>query len=250
MSGFSDPIVAGDRLVRNAIESDGFVAGVSGWRIERAGDAFFNTVTSRGTWRVQNAASGAAYMEGGILGNIPYLKWNTVVGLSPVSATAQMVNTSSLGRLRIAVDPLANNAALTLADSLGILLETSSARALLFDRLDGFLKLGTFAPWVADGWIAAVPQGAWTGTVEYKLLPTGEVIWRGSLSGGATAVGTALVAAPAAAFRPLVTCRFESPTGSTGTSGLIQVSTAGSVMIARVPSAASVYFDGVRYSTI
>lgn len=46
---FSNPIVgANDTLVRNAIQSENFVAGVSGWRIEKTGDAEFNDVDVRG----------------------------------------------------------------------------------------------------------------------------------------------------------------------------------------------------------
>lgn len=41
---FSDPIVSGTRLVRTAIQSDGFVPGVSGWQITRAGAAQFADV--------------------------------------------------------------------------------------------------------------------------------------------------------------------------------------------------------------
>jgi hypothetical protein len=46
---FRDPIVAGVRLVRTAIQSEDFAAGVAGWRIKRNGDAEFNDGTFRGT---------------------------------------------------------------------------------------------------------------------------------------------------------------------------------------------------------
>lgn len=47
---FSNGIVGGsDELVRNGIQSRGYVAGVTGWRINRAGDAEFNDVTIRGS---------------------------------------------------------------------------------------------------------------------------------------------------------------------------------------------------------
>lgn len=45
---FRNPIVAGVQLVREAIQSANFVAGVSGWRITRTGDAEFNNATLRG----------------------------------------------------------------------------------------------------------------------------------------------------------------------------------------------------------
>lgn len=46
---FSDPIVAGTTLIRRAIQSVDYVAGVSGWIIERNGDAEFNDAVFRGT---------------------------------------------------------------------------------------------------------------------------------------------------------------------------------------------------------
>lgn len=49
---FRNPIVGGDTLVRNAIQSEGFQTGVQGWRIERGGDAEFNDVDVRGTVEV------------------------------------------------------------------------------------------------------------------------------------------------------------------------------------------------------
>lgn len=50
MSGFSNPVVnAAGTLIRRLMKSDNYVAGVSGWQIERDGDAEFNTGTFRGT---------------------------------------------------------------------------------------------------------------------------------------------------------------------------------------------------------
>lgn len=46
---FDDPIAAGDgSLIFPALKSPNFVAGVSGWRITRTGDAEFNDITARG----------------------------------------------------------------------------------------------------------------------------------------------------------------------------------------------------------
>ncbi len=45
---FSDPIVAGSTLIRPAIKSPDYVAGVSGWSINRDGSAEFNDVLVRG----------------------------------------------------------------------------------------------------------------------------------------------------------------------------------------------------------
>lgn len=47
---FSNPVVAGNTLVRQAIQSANYSAGVLGWRIGRDGTAEFSQVTVRGTF--------------------------------------------------------------------------------------------------------------------------------------------------------------------------------------------------------
>lgn len=47
---FSNPIIgSGNQLIRQEITSENYVAGVSGWRIARDGDAEFNDLTARGS---------------------------------------------------------------------------------------------------------------------------------------------------------------------------------------------------------
>jgi hypothetical protein len=46
---FRDPILGGNELVRTAMQSDGYAAGVSGWRIGRDGSAEFNSGVFRGS---------------------------------------------------------------------------------------------------------------------------------------------------------------------------------------------------------
>lgn len=59
---FSNPILGGDTLVRNAIQSANYVAGVSGWAIFRDGSAEFNNITVRGTFE---AGGGAVRLNAG-----------------------------------------------------------------------------------------------------------------------------------------------------------------------------------------
>jgi hypothetical protein len=59
MSGFSNPIVGGaETLIRSAIKSFGYIAGVFGWRIAKDGSAEFNDVTVRGSF-IATSPSGA-----------------------------------------------------------------------------------------------------------------------------------------------------------------------------------------------
>jgi hypothetical protein len=48
---YRNPIVAGTQLVRAAIQSQDYAAGVSGWIVGRDGSAEFNNVTIRGPHR-------------------------------------------------------------------------------------------------------------------------------------------------------------------------------------------------------
>lgn len=64
---FGDPIVAGHILVRDAIQSPNFAAGVSGWQINRDGSAEFNNATIRGDLIVTDTAT--SFLE--ITGDVP-----------------------------------------------------------------------------------------------------------------------------------------------------------------------------------
>lgn len=54
--GFRNPILGGTELVRDAIQSSDYVAGVSGWTINRDGSSEFNDGTFRGQLLVTNAS--------------------------------------------------------------------------------------------------------------------------------------------------------------------------------------------------
>lgn len=54
--GFSNPIVGGTTLIREAIRSPNYVAGSSGWAINRDGTVEFSSGTFRGSLHVQDAA--------------------------------------------------------------------------------------------------------------------------------------------------------------------------------------------------
>lgn len=49
MTEFNDPILAGKTLIRDAIQSENYVEGVSGWAINKDGTAEFNDIIARGT---------------------------------------------------------------------------------------------------------------------------------------------------------------------------------------------------------
>lgn len=158
-------------------------------------------------------------------------------------------DTTSLG---IGFNNLAGRSAIYIVDGTGIALRASAvgAPSVLFDDTNGFIYAGFYAPFTKEDWVTATPINGWAGTVKYKLLPTGQVIWRGSLAGGTNVVGTQIVSSVAAKYRPIDVCRYETPTGDANAGGRVQMSAAGALVIARTPAVTSIWLDPVSYSTI
>jgi len=76
MDGFANSILAGNKLVREAIESPNYVPGVSGWSIQRDGNSEFNDTTIRGAIHV---VGDEGEIEIDIDAQRPILKfWNTL----------------------------------------------------------------------------------------------------------------------------------------------------------------------------
>lgn len=66
MSGFANAILGGaSTLIRTAIQSAGYVAGVSGWRIQKTGAAEFNNIVIRGSFfsGTANGPNGAVAIQ-------------------------------------------------------------------------------------------------------------------------------------------------------------------------------------------
>lgn len=62
MTDFANPILAGDALVRQAMQSENFQSGSQGWRVERDGDAEFQDLVARGDIE----ATGLTVVNGGV----------------------------------------------------------------------------------------------------------------------------------------------------------------------------------------
>lgn len=239
---FSNPLVAGETILQN-VESENYVAGVDGWRVEKDGDAEFNDVTVRGTVDIVGA-NGSLTLDVDVTDE-PEIKFTAPNG---DTYSIQADNTA----LDIGFTNLSGRSSLHIVDGEGIALRSSQvgAPSILFDDDDGYVKRGSYAPWTINGWINPGNLNLWTGTVEYKVLPHGEVIFRGALAGGTNVVGTQLVNTMPAGLRPGTTCRFETPTGAIDAGGRVQMSTLGGLVIARLAGSASFYLDSVRYLVV
>ncbi len=77
---FSNPIVAGEELIRSAINSENYVAGTSGWRIARDGNAEFLDVTVRGDLLVVGDTPPDEYLRIYQALGVPTLEWSDELG--------------------------------------------------------------------------------------------------------------------------------------------------------------------------
>lgn len=88
--GFRQPILAGNTLVRDAIQSNPFTAGVTGWRISRNGDAEFHNGMFYGNILIQNNEGVFEYSGTPAAGNL-------VASFAPVAGVDSFGNSYSAG---------------------------------------------------------------------------------------------------------------------------------------------------------
>jgi hypothetical protein len=83
---FSNSILAGDRLVRTAIESDQYVEDLSGWRIERDGDAYFNNLAVNSNLRASGVSPITRFERAdGSSNNTSNVTFTGITGMSGVT---------------------------------------------------------------------------------------------------------------------------------------------------------------------
>jgi hypothetical protein len=96
---FTNPILAGDQLVRSGIESDNYVPGVSGWRIARDGAAEFDNVGIRGDlWVptiIYNGQEISSYWNRKAGGLVAWIRGYPTTSISGASGEAQIFATEA-----------------------------------------------------------------------------------------------------------------------------------------------------------
>jgi hypothetical protein len=96
---FRDPIVGGNTLIRDAIKSPNYVAGVSGWSINRDGTAEFNSVTVRGDL-ILGTYPGGPYIFGDNDAGSPSLEFRDDTHSDVVFLETDNTNPNTTVRLR------------------------------------------------------------------------------------------------------------------------------------------------------
>lgn len=259
---FNDPIVAGDTLIRNAIQSANYVTGSSGWRIGKDGTAEFNTTTIRGDLiviapsspsnavKIQgatgSASSSSTRIEFDVLNGVPAYLYTVFSGGGHTSFLVDL-----------------NGQTLFQGDNI-----SASGRAIMrcanhFFEMDGTAgRIATTLPLKGtdntadETWHNIVLQNSWVAdgeTPQYTMDAQGWVHLRGNMKSGTTTGGTVLGSVPAtggmqnAGYRPLTAMRFITAEKQLGTGFRhVAVATGGNITGFNI-TAAFICLDNIHY---
>lgn len=216
---FSNPILAGEELIRSGIRSENYDPGVEGWRIGADGFAEFLDALIRGSLTVTDVNGNTLKVHewGGVL----QVEWEF-----PSTNKSIIIDAEILGsEVRLALET--RSPTLTAAQYLiggangGIAMRSSAtgAPSVWFNNVDGFLYRGVYAGAITvSTWTNVALQNGWTSYVfapwsqvaQYKLDVNGRVHLRGLIQPGIVASPTTLFNVPAA-FRTKAQRRLVAP---------------------------------------
>lgn len=251
---FQNSILAGTTLVREAISSEGFVAGSSGWSIERDGDAEFNDVTVRGTVSISDSG-GTMDLNVDILGQ-PRIEFTTPNN-DQYQITADNVS-MDIG----ALDNFAGDSSIHIVDGEGIVFRAAGGgQSVYFDYDTGYLFTGIYSPWAPETWVNVGLVNGWNYTgvtafdeVGYKRSPDGRLWFRGATVAGTKTDGTRLFTLPVGR-RPAQRKQLAISTDTNGITAKVQVmeighANAGEVQVYHMGAAGALVFDGLSFELV
>lgn len=245
---FRNPILAGDTLIRVAMQSENFETGIAGWRIERDGDAEFNDITVRGRL-VTTGPGGTVIIDDGEIEAIGadytteisngrvLIYTQDVPDLSNVEIAPGLITMQDASGNQCAIEFNGNNMELSVNNGNGIVLDPN-----------GYIyrKDSPVFNWTD----ITINSGSALGTAgpQCKLLPSGQVIFRGGITGfgvGAITIGTV-----PAGLRPATAQeRYELPPNTSGAANAVAVNSNGTIVMTR-NSVQSIWLSGIIYSVI
>lgn len=246
---FSDPIVAGNTLIKDAIQSEGYVAGVSGWSIQRNGNAEFNSISIRGSWTIQGTAPNElAYIRAYLNVSSPAIEYGDPDGFR------WQIRAGGGANARLNIEPtngLAPTSSMYFLTNGGTVFRSSQVAggaSVIFDDVTGYFRVGTYAPLALEGYQNIVPLNGWTNSggllvpLRCLRLANGMVHVEGSIVPGTTANGTIIGQLPVGA-RPLGNRR-QMGFAAAGWAGFIEIFTDGNMAIYGGAGPATVSFCG------
>lgn len=244
---FQNSILAGGTLVREFIQSEGYMSGSVGWQIARDGSAEFNSVVLRGAWFVIN---GSKTLAGFVSANGPTLSWddNGNVFHGYVKNGALWLRSMDQDGNQVLLALVNDQGLAMVSDKVGL-----NRRGVLVDKDDGFIKSGSLqddGTWTESGWNNLTLLNSYTAhseTPQYKMMPDGTVMLRGSLLNGTTTDGIQIASLPAG-FRPAQTHRYVTAEQGTALDYRhIEVYSTGAIHAWHVTGSSSICLDGIRF---
>lgn len=235
---FNNSILSGTTLARENIQSEGFVAGSTGWIIERDGDAEFNSIIVRGDVISIGNDYTVSIVDGEIIISLNSNPTDNV----RINSTGLEFNDSggSFTRLHYVE-----------AEGLGFR-DNSSTRGVFYDNDTGFLVVADSAPWTVEGWKNLTLPTGWSAAVacQYKLFPDGIVRLRGRADSDVNPIvdGTAIDTLPAG-YRPAQELIVPISFSGSNTTGRIRVRTNGVIDVFGAPNDLP-NLDSVSFSTV
>lgn len=210
---FNNSILDGLTLARDAIQSEGYTAGTSGWRIERNGDAEFNNLVARGTISNVGSLYTVTINNGEI---IITLNSNPVTGvnINPVQFQFSDASSSTVQFLEYYAGK-------------GIGFRDSGSNGVSYNQTTKTLVKNTDAFGNREVWTALPGNNGYTGGSYYKL-PDGNVILDGQVGGGVAASPVQVATLPVGA-RPRAYMEFMVARGGAFGTNKITIDTAGVV---------------------
>jgi hypothetical protein len=243
---FANSILAGTKLVREAIQSPNFETNVAGWSVNKDGTAEFSEVVVRGTVAAADPSDPVnryAYMADGIVGvvdlNGPWISQLTETLLGFAGPNKTMYFTFSDG----------SGAHWRVGGQYGVMISASDTRGFLRWNED---SINTNA----EEWTDAALANGWTNTggayanVGYYMGPDGFVHLRGAASAGTDTGGTRLFTLPVN-YRPTEENIIPVHSDSTTTvQARLQIKTDGTVNIYDCEGTTGLRFHGISFATI
>lgn len=250
---FSDPITAGDKLVRNAIQSDTFVTLVSGWQIKRDGSAEFNNASIRGPIHLEDNLGRIDIQPGGAFSQGPeidfyyngftsLIKYTNAVP-SLFLTVPSVTNDGSTAQIEIqAAGPNIIMDVLKVSIGAG---NQFNVRPLVTETIRPLVKLGE--TWHSVGWGNGWSDlGAPWAPVQYMMMPDGTVLFRGLGIGGTRTDGTNMFNLPAS-YLPTYPAHLDASSELNGVTPVVQVLLSGAVTCNHMAASFVIGFDSIRY---
>lgn len=262
---YSNPVVAGETLVIPAVQSDGFVTGVSGWRIQRDGAAEFNDVDIRGTLEVTNAF-GTVSVGKFLVGGAPAFRSTETSTQYTVDIYAGTVAFSILGGSSTSAQILySEQTGSPAADSFALYLFSTTGPDIEFALRENSVNPALGEIFASHPIVAQVPGafgskedwhnfGASAGTVanpgffsngwanfgapwqvaRYRIMPDGTVAVEGLVNPGTMVAGTIMATLPVG-YRPAADHIFSGGDGTAaGAVQEILVRSNGQIQVGRI----------------